>query len=107
MIPNDEKKKLNMYIDDFIKDALHNNHAVIDDSIIYDIKEKTGIGISDSSSEEILDYIYDLVKTDTRIHFYGIGEVYNYNGEFKAITDNPIITSKVFDNPFDAKNEEK
>ncbi|MBC2581687.1 hypothetical protein [Clostridium sp. DJ247] len=51
--------------------------------------------------------MYDLIKSDPRIHFYGVGEVYTYNGQFEAITDNPIITSKVFDNPFDAKYEHK
>lgn len=107
MISNDEKKKLNIFVEDFIKEALHNNYAVIDDSVINDIKAKTGIDMNKANAEEVLDYIYDLIKTDTRTHFYGIGEVYNYDGEFKAITDNPIITSKVFDNPFDARKEEK
>jgi hypothetical protein len=107
MISSNVKRELNVYIEDFIKDALHNNYKIIGDSIIEDIKEKTNIDIDKENKDEIIDYVYDLVKTDTRIHFYGIGEVYNYNGQFRAITDNPIITSKVFDNPFDARYEEK
>lgn len=102
MISNDDKKELNLYVENFIKDALDNNYAVIYDSILEDIEQKTNVYMKEVSSYEVLDYIYDLIKTDPRIHFYGIGEVYNYNGQFRAITGNPIITSKVFDNPFDA-----
>lgn len=108
MISNDMKKKINIYVDNFIKNALHNNYAVIDDSVILDdIREEANTDMINTNDEEILSYIYDLIKTDTRIHFYGIGEAYNYEGKFEAITDDPVITSKVFDNPFDAINEEK
>jgi hypothetical protein len=107
MISNDVKRELNLYVENFIKGALHNNYAVINDTILEDIEEKINVKMDQVCRDEITDYIYDLIKTDTRVHFYGIGEAYNYNGEFREIADNPIITSKVFDNPFDAKFDEK
>jgi hypothetical protein len=107
MITNDMKRELNKFVDDFIRKALHNNYAEIRDSIVSDFKKGTNVNTNETSDEDISDYIYDLIKTDTRIHFYGIGEIYNYHGRFEAIGDNPIITSKVFDNPLDAKYEEK
>ncbi|MBC2581668.1 hypothetical protein [Clostridium sp. DJ247] len=107
MLTNDAKKELNRYVDDFIENALLNNYAVIEDSIVNDIRKKVTSNLKEISDDEISDYVYDLIKSDPRIHFYGVGEVYNYNGQFEAITDNPIITSKVFDNPFDAKYEHK
>jgi hypothetical protein len=107
MLSNEMKKALNKFIDDFIINALDNNYAVIQDSIVDDVKNKIAVSFKEINDDEILDYVYDLIKSDPRIHFYGIGEAYNYNGRFEAITDNPIITSKVFDNPFDAKYEKK
>jgi hypothetical protein len=107
MLTNDIKKELNKFVDDFIRHTLLNNYAIIEDTIIDDIREKISINPNEISNDEILDYVYDLIKSDPRIHFYGIGEVYNYNGRFEAITENPIITNKIFDNPLDAKYEKK
>lgn len=107
MLNNDAKRELNKYVSDFVTDALSNNYAVIKDSMVGTIRDKLNINLEEATDNEIMDYVYDLIKSDPRIHFYGIGEAYNYNGRFEAITDNPIITSKIFDNPFDAVHEHK
>lgn len=107
MLNNDAKRELNKYVSDFVTDALSNNYAVIKDSMAGTIRDKLNTNLKGTTDDEIMDYVYDLIKSDPRIHFYGIGEAYNYNGRFEAITDNPIITSKIFDNPFDAVHEHK
>ncbi|MBC2581688.1 hypothetical protein [Clostridium sp. DJ247] len=43
MLTNDTKKELNRYVDDFIVNALSNNYAVIEDSIVNDISKETNL----------------------------------------------------------------
>lgn len=109
MLSYDTEQELKKIANNFISDSLQNNYGILDSRILNGLTcfEQNKNEYSNNFKDEALNYIIDIIKSDPRIHFYGVGEAYNYNGRFMSIENDPVITSKAFDNPFDAIYEEK